>query len=83
MIIWRGAGIVVLIFFGISAWLTSYSFEDTRFGNPPYIGWTMIWASFPSFLLWLGLRGGNDEEKELEPGEIPQQRKPYFTGHVR
>lgn len=69
VVIWRGAGILVLIGFILCAWLTSYAFEDTRFGNGSYIGWTMIWSSIPTILLFLVLK--NWPQSEPAPGEIP------------
>lgn len=81
MIIWSGFGILVFIFLLISGWLTSYSFDHTGIWGTPFIAWTMIWASIPTFLLWLGLRGASQGEQELEPGEIPVERSKYFTGH--
>jgi hypothetical protein len=68
---WTGARIVVLIFLFISAWLTSYAFEDTRFGNGSYMGWTLIWASIPTVLLFFIIKGW--PESEPAPGEIPSK----------
>lgn len=67
--IWRGAGIIVPIFFFVAAWLTSYSFEDTRFGNSSYLGWTMIWSGIASLVIGGLLAASN--MKDPETGEKP------------
>ena len=67
--IWRGGGIIVPIFLFISGWLTGYAFDDTRFGNNIFMGWTMIWASIPLGLLGLAFIGMNTEDPET--GEKP------------
>lgn len=68
---YRGAGILVLVFFFISAWLTSYSFEDTRLGNGAFMGWSMIWTSIPTLLLYFIIRGW--PASEPAPGEVPSK----------
>lgn len=67
--IWRGAGIMVPIVLFISCWICSYSFEDTRLGNPDYMGWSMFWAGIPLFIIGGLLAAGNlpDAETEEKP----------------
>jgi hypothetical protein len=74
---WRGAGIFVLIFFLICAWLTSYAFVDTRLGNGSFIGWSMVWTAIPTIILYFVIK--NWPESEPAPGEI--QTKSTHWGH--
>jgi len=67
--IWRGTGITVPIFFFISAWITSYWFEDTRLGNSAFIGWSMLWAGILLSLQGLAIYGGGLPDEET--GEVP------------
>lgn len=76
--IWSGSGISVLIYFGLSAWLTSYSFDDVTLGNGAYMGWSMIWACIPTFLHTLALMAMTKDEVKLEPGEVPAKTKHAF-----
>jgi hypothetical protein len=69
VIFWRGAGIMIPILLGISFWITSYWFEDTRFGNYAYMGWSILW---PSILITLGgltdlMKNEPDENGKVEP----------------
>lgn len=54
-IVWRGAGILVIIALVISAWLTGYAFEDESIRNLEYVKWVLLWAGIPLFLIGLGL----------------------------
>ena len=66
MIIWRGFGIVVPIVLLISAWITSYWFEDTRVGNTSYLGWTLLWAGIVLILAALAaLRAFSQSSAQL------------------
>ena len=84
MIFWRGFGIGVFVIFLICAWIMSYQFDDTSFGNGMYMGYTMLCAFAPTLVMYLALRKNHLKEKELAPGEIakPQEEKSkIFTGH--
>lgn len=74
--VYRGAGILILVFFFICAWLTSYSFEDTRLGNGAFMGWSMIWTSIPTLLLYFIIRAW--PASEPAPGEIPTKTTHSF-----
>ncbi|MCH2235760.1 MAG: hypothetical protein MK078_16080 [Crocinitomicaceae bacterium] len=74
--IWRGGGIIVPIFLVISGWLTGYAFDDVRFGNNVFMGWTMIWASIPLGLLGLAFIGMNAPDPET--GEQPPKSRHDF-----
>ncbi|UKN03384.1 hypothetical protein K6119_07625 [Paracrocinitomix mangrovi] len=80
--IWRGAGIIVPIFVFISGWIVSSRFEDTRLGNPHFMGWTLLWAGIALTLiglaLWQMTKAPDDENKSLEPGEIPTKSRHDF-----
>jgi len=67
--VWRGAGILVPIFLGLSVWITGYWFEDTRFGNNVYVGWSMLWAGILITLLGLGdlVKNEPNEDGVIEP----------------
>ena len=67
--IWRGFGIVVPIIFGLSAWITSYWFEDPKLGNTPYIGWSMLWAGIVLILFALMSFGGDLDENGEPTGK--------------
>lgn len=69
--IWRGAGIMVPIVLFICCWICSYSFEDTRLGNPDYMGWSMIWAGIPLFIIG-GLVAASNLP-DAETGEKPEK----------
>lgn len=78
--IWRGAGILVPIIFLISGWIVSYWFEDTRLGNPVFMGWTAFYAGIFNFVTGLGLMGMSDDNDNhnIEPGEVPVKKKHDF-----
>lgn len=78
VIVWRGIGIAVPIVLVIVGIINSYFFEDARFGNGYYMGWNMFWSSLVLGLVALGIKGGESEERELEPGEIYQPAKHDF-----
>jgi len=69
--IWRGAGIAVPIIFFICGWIVSYWFEDTRLGNPDFMGWTSFYAGIVTLLAGVVILGMGSEPKKLEPGEVP------------
>lgn len=66
--IWRGSGITVPIFLLISGWITGYWFEDTRLGNYPFIGWTLLWAGIILTFQGAAVWGGGKPDPET--GEI-------------
>jgi hypothetical protein len=77
-IVWRGSGILVLIYFFLSAWICSYWFEDTRFGNSDYLGWTLFYAAIAASLHAFGIylsRKGHDEND-------PEPPKPLLNSHL-
>jgi hypothetical protein len=53
LFVWRGIGIVVPIIFFICGWIVSYFYDDTRLGNPSFIGWTCFYTGI--VLLFPGL----------------------------
>lgn len=70
--IWRGSGITVPIFLFISGWIMSFWFPDTRLGNYPFIGWSMLWAGILLTLQGAAVWGGGVPDPET--GEIPLKR---------
>ena len=72
VIIWRGAGILIPIILGICRWICSYSFEDTRLGNPDYMGWSMIWAGIPILIIGGLLAASNLPDSE-NPDEVVEK----------
>lgn len=77
-IVWRGSGILVLIYFFLSAWICSYWFDDTRFGNSAYLGWTLFYAALATTLHALGIyvsRKGHDVND-------PEPPKPMMHSHL-
>lgn len=71
--VWRGAGIMVPITIFISAWLTSYRFEDVKLSNGSYMAWVLLWAGIVLTLLGLLLF-------PIQKDPETQQRK-YVGGH--
>lgn len=69
--IYRGAGLMVPILLFISCWIVSYWIEDTRLGNPEYMGWSMFWAGIPIFLVGGLIAVGNSPDAET--GEVPEK----------
>lgn len=50
-IVWRGSGIMVLIYFFLSAWLCHYAIDGPHnLGNDSYAGWTLFWAAIATTL---------------------------------
>ncbi len=70
--VWRGSGITVPIFLFISGWIMSFWFEDTRLGNYPFLGWSMLWAGIVLTLQGAAVWGGGTPDPET--GEIPFRR---------
>lgn len=64
VIVWRGLGIAVPILAGIAAVIMSYFFDDTRLGNAPYIGWSLISASVPVLLVGLASLSSGEEGEQ-------------------
>jgi hypothetical protein len=75
-IVWRGSGILVLIYFFLSAWLCSYYFDgDHNLGNSSYIGWTLFWAAIVTALhgaAILLMKYGEDPNAPSEENEAPR-----------
>ena len=69
VIVWRGIGIIVPIFLLIGGWIVSYWFDDTRLGNPHFMGWTLFWTSIPLLLVALALFGARLPDPDT--GEKP------------
>lgn len=67
--IWRGFGIAVPIIFFLSAWITSYWFEDTRLLNSGYIGWSMLWAGIVLIFFALASFGETVDENGQPTGK--------------
>ena len=77
-IVWRGSGILVLIYFFLSAWICSYWFDDTRFGNSAYLGWTLFYTAIVTTLHALAIyvsRKGHDAND-------PEPPKPMMHSHL-
>lgn len=53
VLIWRGIGIIVPIVFFLFAWILSYWFEDTHFGNKAYLGWISFYTAILSLIAGL------------------------------
>lgn len=70
--IWRGFGIAVPIVFFLSAWITSYWFQDTRLMNAGYIGWSMLWAGIVLIFFALASFG-----QTLDENGQPTDKKAY------
>jgi len=66
VIVWRGLGIAVPILLAISAAVMSLFFDDTRLGNAPYVGWSLVAASVPVLLVGLASLAGDDDDGERE-----------------
>lgn len=60
--IWRGFGLIVPIIFFITAWIVSLFIDDTRLGNPSFIGWTCFYTAIVLLLPGIGMWGGAKEE---------------------
>lgn len=73
-IVWRGSGILVLIYFFLSAWICSYFFDTQKtFGDLPYLGWSLFWAAIVTTihaLLIVVMRYGHDENDPEPPKKI-------------
>lgn len=78
-IVWRGSGILVLIYVFLSAWLCSYWFDgDHTLKNSAYIGWTLFWAAIVvtlHALIIIVSRYGHDEND-------PEPPKPVMNSHL-
>ena len=70
--IWRGSGITVPIFLFISGWIMSFWYPDTRLGNYPFVGWSMLWAGILLTLQGAAVWGGGTPDPET--GEVPLRR---------
>jgi hypothetical protein len=68
-IVWRGSGITVPIFTFLSGYLMSFWYDDTRIGNYPYLGWTLLWSGILLTLQGAAVWGGGKPDPET--GQIP------------
>lgn len=68
LFVWRGFGIIVPIIFFICGWIVSYFYDDTRLGNPSFMGWTCFYTGI--VLLFPGLLN-------LAPPEEGQARRKH------
>lgn len=62
VIVWRGAGLIVPIVFLICGWIVSFFYDDTRLGNPSFIGWTFFYTGLALLLPGIGLFGKKNED---------------------
>lgn len=62
LFIWRGFGLIVPIFFFICGWIVSLFYDDTRLGNPSFIGWTCFYAGITLLLPGLAMFGSKSED---------------------
>jgi hypothetical protein len=77
MIIWRGQGLVVLVYFFVFAWISSFFFDDTTFGNKLYVGTTLLLAAVPTYFHGKKLAMGSQSAYEkVEEGE---EREPIVA----
>ena len=60
MIVWRGMGIALPILLLISGGVLSLFFDDTRIGNPSYLGWTLLLTALLSVLPALAAFGDDE-----------------------
>jgi hypothetical protein len=72
LFVWRGIGIIVPIIFFICGWIVSYFYEDTRLGNPSFIGWTCFYTGV--VLLFPGLIN----LAPAEEGEVKRKHDFFF-----
>lgn len=71
-IVWRGSGITVLIFTLLSGWIVSNWFDDTRLGNYPFVGWTLLWSGIVLTIQGALVWGGGTPDPDT--GEVPFRR---------
>lgn len=75
-IVWRGVGILVPIAFFASAGIASFWFDDHRFGNLPYVGWSCIGAAI--FCLLVGLATLPGKTTDPNTGAVVSKKKHDF-----
>lgn len=74
--LWRGFGIIVPILFFICAWIVSFWFEDTKLGNPIFIGWACFYTGIILSIIGLGTLKGTEEEQE--DGSVKVKKHDFF-----
>lgn len=72
--VYRGIGLIVPIIFVITGLILSFWFEDTRLGNPDFVGWTSFYTAIVCLLPGIATFGGKD--KDGNP--IPRNRHHFF-----
>lgn len=72
LFVWRGFGIIVPIIFFICGWIVSYFYDNTRLGNPSFIGWTCFYTGI--VLLFPGLIN----LAPAEEGEVKRKHDFFF-----
>lgn len=77
-IVWRGSGITVPIFTFLSAYLMSFWYDDTRFGNYPYLGWTLLWAGILLTVQGAAVWGGGKPDPETGQIHIKKGHDFFF-----
>ena len=55
----------------ICGWIVSFWIEDTRLGNPDFMGWSLFWAGIPILLVGGLIAASNTEDEET--GEKPEK----------
>lgn len=75
-IVWRGSGIMVLIYFFLSAWLCHFYFDGPHnLNNDAYVGWTLFWAAIATAihaLLILVMKHGEDPNEPKTEDDPPR-----------
>lgn len=89
-IVWRGSGILVLIYFFLSAWLCTYFIDGSHnLNNSAYAGWTLFWAAIAATLhaamigiTWYGAKAEPEQTVPAEPGQEPETPPSLFRSHL-
>ncbi len=73
--VWRGIGIIVPILFLLIGWIVTYWFDgmQTKFGNPDYMQWVLLYSGIILTLIGLGTWKG----EIVEDVGVPAYRKKH------
>lgn len=77
-IIWRGSGITVPIFTFLSGYIMSFWYDDTRIGNYPYLGWTLLWAGILLTIQGAAVWGGGKPDPETGQIQLKKGHDFFF-----
>lgn len=81
-IVWRGSGILVLIYFALSAWICSYWFKGAERLSNDHLGWAFLWAAVVTTLHAAAILLAKYGEDPNEPRDEDDPPRSIWHSHL-